>query len=76
MPLQLELKEQDFLSLEDAIAYEFFMDSVGETMNSAHEEDMDLVEALVKLAKASYMVAGIFCEARLIYSLQNNDNDA
>jgi hypothetical protein len=68
MPLQLELKEQDFLSLEDAIAYEFFMDSVGETMNNAHEEDMDLIEALVKLAKASYMIANIFCTARDQYS--------
>jgi hypothetical protein len=68
MPLQLDLKEQDFLSLEDAIAYEFFMDSVGETMNSAHEEDMDIMEALVKLAKASYMIANIFCTARDQYS--------
>jgi hypothetical protein len=76
MPLQLDLKNQDLLSLEDAIAYEFFMESVGQTMNSTHEKDMDLVEALVKLAKASYMVAGIFCEARLIYSLQDNDADA
>jgi hypothetical protein len=76
MPLQLDLKNQDLLSLEDAIAYEFFMESVGQTMNNTHEKDMDLVEALVKLAKASYMVAGIFCEARLIYSLQSNDNDA
>jgi len=76
MPLQLDLKNQDLLSLEDAIAYEFFMESVGQTMNNTHEKDMDLVEALVKLAKASYMVAGIFCETRLIYSLQSNDNDA
>jgi len=68
MPLQLDLKEQDFLSLEDAIAYKFFMDSVGETMNSAHEEDMDIMEALVKLAKASYMIANIFCTARDQYS--------
>ncbi len=75
MPLQLDLKDQDFLSLEDAIAYEFFMDSVGETMNNAHEEDMDLIEALVKLAKASYMVAHIFCEARSINSQQDNDSN-
>ncbi len=76
MPLQLDLQSQEFLSLEDVIAYEFFMESVGQTMNSAHEKDMELVEALVKLAKASYMVAGIFCEARLIYSQQDNDTDA
>ena len=68
MPLQLDVKEQDLLSLEDAIAYEFFMESVGETMNSAHEKDMDILEALVKLAKASYMIANVFCAARDQYS--------
>lgn len=76
MPLQLDLQSQDLLSLEDAIAYEFFMENVGKTMNSAHEEKMDPVEALVKLAKASYMVGSIFCEARLLYSQQDNDTDA
>ena len=75
MPLQLDLKDQDLLSLEDAIAYEFFMESVGKTMNSAHEEKMDIVEALVKLAKASYMVAHIFCEARSINLQQVNDSN-
>jgi hypothetical protein len=68
MPLQLDLKEQNLLSLEDAIAYEFFMESVGETMNSAHENNMDILEALVKLAKASYMIANVFCTTRDQYS--------
>jgi hypothetical protein len=75
MPLQVDFQNSDLLSLEDAIAYEFFMESVGQTMNSAHEEKMDIVEALVKLAKASYMVAHIFCDARLIYSQQDNDSN-
>lgn len=74
MPLQLDLKHQELLSLEDAIAYEFFMESVGQTMNSAHENEMDIIEALVKLAKASYMIAHIFCEARSITSQQNNES--
>ena len=64
MPLQLDFNSQDLLSLEDVIAYEFFMESAGQTMNSAHEENMDIVEALAKLAKASYMVANVFCTAR------------
>ena len=68
MPLQLDLKQEELLSLEDAIAYEFFMESVGETMNSAHENDTDILEALVKLAKASYMIASVFCTARDQYS--------
>ena len=76
MPIQIDFQNSDLFSLEDAIAYEFFMESVGKTMNSAHEENMDLVKALVKLAKASYMVASIFCEARSLYSQQDNDTDA
>ena len=75
MPLQLDLQSQEFLSLEDVIAYEFFMESVGQTMNSAHENEMDIMEALVKLAKASYMIASIFCEARSLYSQQDNDSN-
>ncbi len=76
MPLQLDLQSQGLLSLEDAIAYEFFMESVGQIMNSAHEKNADITEALVKLAKASYMVAHIFCEARLANSQQINDTNA
>jgi hypothetical protein len=76
MTLQLDFQNQDLLSLEDAIAYEFFMESVGQIMNSAHEKNADITEALVKLATASYMVASIFCEARSLYSQQINDTDA
>lgn len=76
MTLQLDFQNQDLLSLEDAIAYEFFMESVGQIMNSAHEKNADITEALVKLATASYMVANIFCEARSINSLQDNDSNS
>ena len=75
MTLQLDFKNQDLLSLKDAIAYEFFMESVGQIMNSVHEKDMDITKALVKLATASYMVANIFCEARSINSQQDNDSN-
>ena len=76
MTPQLGLKEQDLLSLEDAIAYEFFMDSAYKIMHSANEKDFDIVEQVGKLATASYLVAHIFCEARLINSQQTNDTDA
>ena len=76
MTLQLDLKEQDLLSLEDAIAYEFFMDSAYKIMHSANEKDFDIVEQVGKLATASYLVAHIFCEARLANSQQTNDTDA
>jgi len=76
MPLQLDLEGKDLLSLEDAIAYEFFMDSASEIMHSAHEKDLDITEQVAKLAMASYLIAHIFCEARLANSQQTNDTDA
>jgi hypothetical protein len=76
MPLQLDLKSQDLLSLEDAIAYEFFMDSAANIMHSANEKDMDIIEQVAKLATASYLIAHIFCEARLANLQQTNDIDS
>ena len=73
MPLQLDLKNQDLLSFEDAIAYEFFMESAHKIMHGANEEGLDIVEQVTKLAAASYLIANIFCEARLINSQQDND---
>lgn len=76
MTPQFDLKEQDLLSLEDAVAYEFFMESAYNIMHSANEKDLDIVEQVAKLATASYLIAHIFCEARLVNSRQTNDTDA
>lgn len=76
MPLQLDLKNQDLLSLKDAIAYEFFMDNVSAVINGADKEDKSIVEEIAKVAKASYMIANIFCLAREHNTEQNNDTDA
>lgn len=76
MSLQLDLKRNDLLTLEDAIAYEFFMDSLSETMHGAHEEDFDIAEAITKLAAASYLIANIFCEARSLHAQPTNDANA
>lgn len=76
MTLQIDLEGKDFLSLEDAIAYEFFMGSASNIMHSANDKDLDIVEQVVKLATASFLIAHIFCEARLANSLQTNDTDA
>lgn len=73
MPLQLDLKNQDLLSLEDAIAYEFFMENVSVAMEGAEKEEMNIGEAIAKVAKASYMIANIFCLAREQNLQQNND---
>jgi hypothetical protein len=62
MPLQLDLQGKDLLSLEDAIAYEFFMDSAANIMHSANDKDLDIVEQVAKLATASYLIAHIFAK--------------
>ena len=76
MTLQLDLEGKDLISLEDAIAYEFFMDNVNVAMENAKEEGIDIGEAIAKVAKASYMIANIFCIARYHNIEQTHDTDA
>jgi hypothetical protein len=52
------------------------MESAYNIMHSANEKDLDIAEQVAKLATASYLIAHIFCEARLINSQQTNDTDA
>jgi hypothetical protein len=76
MPLRLDLQGQDLLSLEDTIAYEFFMENISYAMENAQEEGIAITEAIKKIAKASYMLANIFCLVRQQYIEQTNDTDA
>lgn len=76
MPLQLDLKGEELLSFEDAIAYEFFMENVSVAMDTAEKEGIDIGLAIAKVAKASYMIADIFCLAREHHTEQTNDTDA
>jgi len=76
MTLQLDLEGKDLISLEDAIAYEFFMDNVSVAMENAKEEGIDIGETIAKVAKASYMIANIFCIARYHNIEQTHDTDA
>ena len=76
MTLQIDLEGKDLISLEDAIAYEFFMDNVSVAMENAKEEGIDIGETIAKVAKASYMIANIFCIARYHNIEQTHDTDA
>lgn len=75
MSLQLDLKTEHLLSLEDAIAYEFFMDGVPRIMEDAYENEQDMTEAIAKLATASYIIANIFCSARSTNTEQSDDTN-
>jgi hypothetical protein len=63
MPIQISGIEVVF-SLEDAIAYEFFMDNINSCLENEEQKGEEAAEAIVAMAKASYLIAEIFSSAR------------
>ncbi len=63
MTIQINGIETNF-SLEDAIAYEFFMDNVSICFQDKEQNGEDLVISIELLAKSAYLIAEIFTEAR------------
>ena len=63
MSIQITGVDSDF-SLEDAIAYEFFMEHVNILFQNENFESDELVVAVAQLAKASYTIGAIFSQAR------------
>jgi hypothetical protein len=63
MTIQINGIETNF-SLEDAIAYEFFMDNVGSCLENEEQTGGEVAEAIVAMAKASYLIAKIFSSTR------------
>ena len=64
MAIQIDFNDSSLLSLQDAIAYEFFMDNVqvciGENTDSTDETAFKIAE----LAQLSYSIANLFILAR------------
>jgi hypothetical protein len=73
MSIQIAGVDPDF-SLEDAIAYEFFMEHVSILFQSELENE-ELGDAVVQLAKASYTIAAIFSHTREQHIEKTNDED-
>jgi len=73
MSIQIAGVDPDF-SLEDAIAYEFFMEHVSILFQSELEKE-ELGDAVAQLAKASYTIAAIFCHTREQHIEKTNDED-
>ncbi len=63
MPIQMTSVDTNF-SLEDAIAYEFFMDNINSCLENEEQTGEEAAEAIVAMAKASYLIAEIFSSAR------------
>lgn len=76
MTLQLDLKEQDLLSLEDAIAYEFYMENLSNMLEGARVNDISsFEEGLASLAKSAYTIARVFSLARDQHIEEYNDTN-
>ena len=60
------------ISLEDVVAHEFFMESVLILSRSQNLDKDEVVDLVVKLATASYMIGGIFAKARENYNKKTN----
>jgi hypothetical protein len=71
MSLQITGVDEDFC-LEDAVAYEFFMEHVAILFGNENLEKDELADSVAKLATASYMIGGIFSQAREQHIEKNN----
>ena len=60
------------ISLEDVVAHEFFMEHVSILFGNEDLDKDELADSVVKLATASYMIGGIFAEARKNYNEKTN----
>ncbi len=74
MSIQITGVDSDF-SLEDAIAYEFFMEHVNILFQNENFESDELAVAIAQLAKASYTIAAIFSHTREQHIEKTNDKN-
>lgn len=65
------------ISLRDTMAYEFYLENIAGMLDAAKANGTTFEEAVVKLAKSSFVIADIFLEARNQPTLfnQTEDND-
>ena len=69
--------EINHISLRDALAYEFYLENIAGMLDAAKTNGTTFEEAVVKLAKSSFVIADIFLETssqRTLFN-QTEDND-
>jgi len=74
MSIQITGIDEDF-SLEDAIAYEFFMEHVSILFGNGNLDKDELADSIAKLATASYMIGAMFSQAREQHIEKANDEN-
>jgi hypothetical protein len=72
MTLEITGVDPADISLEDVVAHEFFMEHVSVLFRSEDLDKDELTDSVVKLATASYMIGGIFAQARKDYNEKTN----
>jgi hypothetical protein len=63
MPIQITGVDAEF-SLEDAVAYEFFMEHVSILFGNENLDKDEVADSIAKLATASYMLGAMFSQTR------------
>ena len=66
MTIQIDCLDPEPMCLEDAIAYEFFMENVSNFFYKEQSGE-EFVQTIATLARSSYLIAEIFSEARQLH---------
>ena len=69
MSIEITGVDSDF-SLEEAIAYEFFMENVGKFIEEHDSTADEFIEFISVLAESSFLVAKIFADTRKNYKVR------
>jgi len=72
MTIQIDCLDPEPMCFQDAMAYEFFMDNINLCFQSKEKDAKDLVDSVVVLAKAAYLIADVFSEARQAHIQKHN----
>ena len=67
MTIELHCLDPEPMCLEDAIAYEFFIDNVSICFQDKEQNAEDLATSIAVLAQSAYLIADIFSEARQLH---------
>ena len=66
MTIELHCLDPEPMCLEDAIAYEFFMENVSNFFYKEQSGE-EFAQTIAALARSSYLIAEIFSEARQLH---------
>ena len=72
MTIQIDCLDPEPMCLEDAIAYEFFMENVSNFFYKEQSGE-EFAQSVATLARSAYLIAEIFADARKLQFESNNE---